>query len=148
MGAVHQVDKGIALLHHGGHALFLGHAAAHADHQIGPDLFQLLQPDHVAQRLVLRVFAHATGVEEDQVCLLAHGFTGHAHLFQHARDGFRIPLVHLAAHGHDVIAVGAFVHSLHKPHKFPLALHLLFGDDRSILHCCFLVFILWDSVGK
>ena len=132
--AEHQVDEGIHGLHPLGHARFLRHAAAHTDEQLRALLFQLLEPDDIAQRAVLGVFAHTAGVVEDEVCLFPLALRAQAHLHEHASDGLRIPLVHLAAHGDDVKAARPFGQGAHALGKVALARKFAFGYDKSFVH--------------
>ena len=134
MRAEHQVDKRVSRFQTFGHARLLRHAAAHADEQLRPLLFQFLEPDDVAQGAVFRVFAHAAGVVEDEAGLLPLAFRAQAHLREHAGDGFRIAFVHLAAHGDDVEAFRAAGHFAHARCKATLALQLAFRNKKAFVH--------------
>ena len=131
-----QIDEGIHFAHLLPHALLLHHAAAHADDQIGLERLKLLEPYDVAQRLVFGVFAHAAGVVQHEIGLLAALGRRHAHFVQHSRDGFGIVRVHLAAQRHDAIAHLAIQRVADGADITLLNGHFLIGNDNilSILH--------------
>ena len=77
--------------------LLLGHAAAHCNNNARALLFQMAECADVAERTILGMLTHSTGVEQDKICLV--GRIGHfvAHFGQHAADTLGIRLVLLAA---------------------------------------------------
>ena len=84
-------------------ALLAGHAAAHADDDVGPRLLQ--EPPFAEQRehLLLSLFAHRAGIDEQHVRL--GGIVGAGHAaggFEHVLHLRGVVLVHLATEGFDV----------------------------------------------
>ncbi len=77
-----------------------GDTATHANHQIGIERFQMLNPAQIREHLFLRFFAHRTGIEQDDVCFFGVGGQLHgAILIQDIGHFFGVVLVHLAAKG-------------------------------------------------
>ena len=77
--------------------LLLGHAAAHCNNNARALLFQMAECADIAERTILGMLTHSTGVEQNKICLV--GRIGHfvAHFRQHAADTLGIRLVLLAA---------------------------------------------------
>ena len=87
-------DDGIAFL--------AGDAAADANHQVGLQLFQVLDPAEVMEHLFLCLLAYRAGIEQDDVGVfrvvgLDDAFAG----VQHIGHLVRIVFVHLAPEGTD-----------------------------------------------
>ncbi len=99
--AEHDVDEGRA--RHDGRAFLRCHAAADADDEVGVELFQMAYPAKVVEHLFLRLLAHRTGVEQDDVGVFRRIGRGQAfgHV-EHVGHLVRVVLVHLAAKGFDV----------------------------------------------
>ena len=103
VGAEHQIYPGVFLLQRVDHVLLLHHAAADAYGLGGVILLGMLQLPQHAEELLIRVLPHAAGVQDDDVCLLLLFRFYKSIRLQHARQGLRVALVHLAAEGDDMI---------------------------------------------
>ena len=82
--------------------ILLGHAAHHANHLLRPGSLAELQTAQSTVDLVLRVFTHATGVEQNRV-----GFFGIVRQFvtifaQRGNNQLAVQHVHLAANSFDI----------------------------------------------
>ncbi len=100
LGTEHHIHIGRAA--HDGLAFLAGHAAAHADHQIGILPFQVLHATQVGKDFFLGFFAYRTGVEQDDVGVVRglgqfHALGG----VQHVGHFLGVVFIHLAAEGAD-----------------------------------------------
>ena len=82
--------------------ILLGHAAHYANHLLRPSSLAELQAAQSTVDLVLRVFTHAAGIEQNRV-----GFFGIVRQFvtifaQRGNDQFAVQHVHLAANSFDI----------------------------------------------
>ena len=102
----HHVDIRRAL--DDGLAFLAGDTAAHADDEVRIGLLQVLHAAQIRKHLFLRLFAHGTGVEQDDVRLfrVVGQFEPALVLAQHVGHLVRVVLVHLAAEGADVQLAG------------------------------------------
>jgi hypothetical protein len=62
---------------------------------------QHAEPPHLAAQLLLGFFAHAAGVEQDEISRFGLGHLGQTGAAQHLGDAIGIVLIHLAAKGDD-----------------------------------------------
>ena len=83
--------------------LLLRHAAAHADHHVGPVLLVPAELTQARVHFVSRLLAHRAGVEEDDVGFRLPGRRTHPHRAQGAGHLLRVVRVHLAAPGLDAV---------------------------------------------
>ena len=79
--------------------VLLREATADRDLEVGASVLQRLQVPEMAVQLVVGVLADAARVQHHDVGRLEIRRTLHALGFEHARDAFRVVLVHLAAEG-------------------------------------------------
>ena len=79
--------------------VLLGEATADRDLEVGPRVLQRLQVPEMAVQLVVGVLADAARVQHHDVGRLEIVGRLHALGLEHARDAFRVVLVHLAAEG-------------------------------------------------
>ena len=83
-------------------AAALRHTAHNAEQQPGMFPFETAQDAELADRLEFRLFAHAAGVQDDQIGRLFRMHDGMAGFGKHRGGGLAVPLVHLAAVSLDV----------------------------------------------
>ncbi|CAM5210298.1 hypothetical protein CDEF62S_01534 [Castellaniella defragrans] len=85
-----------------GFAFLAGHASAHANDEVGIFVLQMMHAAQVREDFLLRLLAHRTGIEQDDVGVF--GGLGELHSLRGAQDVrhlFRIVFIHLAAEGPD-----------------------------------------------
>ena len=124
--AKRQIHKAVLLQNLLRHAGLLNHAAAHANHQARILLAYFLEPRHVAQGAALGVVAHAAGVKQHKIRRFAVGGFLHAHVAQHSGEDFAVVRVHLAAIGHNVVALRGIRHQANLLNILPLLFQLFF----------------------
>ena len=124
--AKRQIHKAVLLQNLLRHAGLLNHAAAHANHQARILLAYFLEPRHVAQGAALGVVAHAAGVKQHKIRRFAVGGFLHAHVAQHSGKDFAVMRVHLAAIGHNVVALRGIRHQANLLNILPLLFQLFF----------------------
>ena len=94
-----QIDLRIALFNLFNILFLLRHAAAQRDDDIRPLLLEMAQRADVAEGTILRMLAHCTGVEQDEIRLFRAACHFISHFMQHAANAFGIRLILLAAKG-------------------------------------------------
>ncbi len=94
--AEHHIDEGCA--RHDGRAFLRRHAAADTDDEVGVGLLQMAHPAQIVEHLLLRLFAHRAGIEQDHVGIVRRiGFHQAIRNIEHVGHLVRVVLVHLTA---------------------------------------------------
>jgi len=138
LGAENEVDKRIALANLG-HRFSLRHQApCQTNDQVWSIAPDVLDDTKMAEKAVVGIFAHTTGVQQDQVCLPRCGNRLVAHFIQQASHAFAVIFILLAAKGDDVISqspvqkLGPFLAGLlHPAAVLGLLFQFLLGDGSD-----------------
>ena len=70
--------------------------------------------------------SYTTGIEDNEIRFFSRGGGRHAHLSQHAFQRFAVMRVHLAAIGHNVVALRGIWHQANLLNILPLLFQLFF----------------------
>ncbi|MPN27530.1 hypothetical protein SDC9_174964 [bioreactor metagenome] len=100
-----QIDLGIFFFYFFNDLRLLHHTAAHCQHKIGIYFFNGFKGAQISKHAHIRVFTHTAGVQDNDSCLMDIFLGRITHIFQQARNLFRIIFVHLAAKSHYFICL-------------------------------------------